>query len=365
MAGRIVLFGATGYTGDLTARAMVARGLRPVLAARTEARVRALAEELGGLEWATADVERAGSVRALVEEGDVLVTTVGPFARHGEAAVSAAVDAGAHYLDSTGEPSFVRAVFERHGPRATRSALLTAFGADWIPGNLAGALALRDAGPAAARVEIGYYAPGTGLMELSGGTRASGAAFLLEPAFAWRDGRIATVRTADRHRRFGSEGEAISVGGSEHYALPRLAPGLREVEVYLGWFGPSSRPMQGLSLAASQLTRLPGARDGLKALSSRLAPGSSGGPDATARASHRTLVIAEAYDAAGALLAGARVEGVNAYDFTAGALAWGAEAAAGGAITQTGALGPAEAFGLDALARGCAEAGISPSRPAS
>ena len=65
------------------------------------------------------------------------------------------------------------------------------------------------------------------------------------------------------------------------------------------------------------------------------------------------------------MLAEARVEGVNAYDFTAGALAWGAEAAAGGAITATGALGPAEAFGLDALARGCAEAGISPSRPAS
>src|SRR6476646_4564562 len=212
MAGRIVLFGATGYTGDLTARAMVARGLRPVLAARNEARVRALAQQLGGLEWATADVGRAGSVRALVERGDVLVTTVGPLARHGEAAVRAAIDAGAHYLDSTGEPSFVRAVFERHGPRATRSALLTAFGADWVPGNLAGALALRDC-------------------------------------------RIATVRTADRHRRFGSEGEAISVGGSEHFALPRLAPGLREVEVYLGWFGPSSRPMQGLSLVASQLTR--------------------------------------------------------------------------------------------------------------
>jgi hypothetical protein len=76
-------------------------------------------------------------------------------------------------------------------------------------------------------------------------------------------------------------------------------------------------------------------------------------------------VIAEAYGAEGTLLADARVEGVNVYDFTAGALAWGAEAAASGGITQTGALGPAEAFGLDALTRGCAEAGISPSRPAS
>ncbi len=369
MAGRIVLFGATGYTGDLTARAMVARGLTPVLAGRSEARVRALAEELGGLEWATADVARDGSVRALVERGDVLVTTVGPFARHGEAAVRAAIDAGAHYLDCTGEPSFVRAVFERYGPDATDSALLTAFGADWVPGNLAGALVLRDAGPGAVRVEVGYYAPGPGLMALSGGTRASAASFILEPGFAWHDGRIVPDRAGSRLRRFalggGKHAAGVSVAGSEHYALPRLAPGLRDVDVFLGWFGPASRPLRGVSKATSALTRVPGVRDGLGALSDRLVKGSSGGPDARSRATHRTLVIAEAFDATGAMLAEALVEGVNAYDFTAGVLAWGAEAAAGGAIAGTGALGPAEAFGLDALARGCAEAGISPSRPAS
>ena len=42
MAERIVVFGATGYTGDLTARALVDRVVRPVLAARNEARVRVL-----------------------------------------------------------------------------------------------------------------------------------------------------------------------------------------------------------------------------------------------------------------------------------------------------------------------------------
>jgi AraC-like DNA-binding protein len=56
--GRIVVFGATGYAGDLTARTLVERGTRPVLAARNEDRVRALAHELGCLEWAVADVER-------------------------------------------------------------------------------------------------------------------------------------------------------------------------------------------------------------------------------------------------------------------------------------------------------------------
>ena len=151
MSERIVVFGATGYTGDLVSRALVQRGAHPVLAARNEARVRALAEELGGLEWAVADVERPDTVRALVERGDVLVSTVGPFARWGEPAVQAAIAAGAHYLDSTGEGSFIRDVFERFGPgaQAAGCGLVTAFGYDWVPGNLAGALALRDAGEAA------------------------------------------------------------------------------------------------------------------------------------------------------------------------------------------------------------------------
>src|SRR3954451_10960326 len=106
MAGRIVLFGATGYTGELTARELAGIGERPVLAARDGARVRALADQLGGLDWEVADVARPESVRALVGPGDVLVSTVGPFTRWGAPAVEAAIAAGAHYLDSTGETPF-------------------------------------------------------------------------------------------------------------------------------------------------------------------------------------------------------------------------------------------------------------------
>ena len=63
MPGRIVLFGATGYTGRLVAEAMVERGLKPVLAARSAERLRELAGELGtGLETATADVADPPSV---------------------------------------------------------------------------------------------------------------------------------------------------------------------------------------------------------------------------------------------------------------------------------------------------------------
>ena len=158
MPGRIVLYGATGYIGGLTARAMVAAGTRPVLAGRNRDRLDALAASLSqegggaGLETAVAEAAAGpGGLRELIEAGDVLVSTAGPFVKVGRPVVEAAVDAGAIYLDSSGEPPFIRQVFEEFGPRAERTGavLLTAFGYDHVPGNLAGALALQEAGSAA------------------------------------------------------------------------------------------------------------------------------------------------------------------------------------------------------------------------
>jgi short subunit dehydrogenase-like uncharacterized protein len=366
MAGRIVLFGATGYTGDLTARALVERGAQPVLAARNEERVRALAGELGDLQWAVADVERAETVHALVERGDVLISTVGPFTRWGQPAVQAAVEAGAHYLDSTGEGAFIREVFERHGPAAQAAGcgLVTAFGFDWVPGNLAGALALTEAGTAATRVDVGYFATGeVGAGAASGGTRATMASGMLAPGYAWRGGRLVTEPPARRVRGFDlgrRRSDAFSVSTSEAFALPRVHPGVRDVGVYLGWAGPLSRGVQALSAGASLLTRVPGAKQAIGALLEPLAPkGSTGGPDAEARAKVGSLIVAEAFDARGTQLSAVRLKGVNPYDFTAAILAWGAQTAARGELEGTGALGPVDGFGLEALVRGCAEAGIS------
>ena len=50
---------------------------------------------------------------------------------------------------------------------------------------------------------------------------------------------------------------------------------------------------------------------------------------------------------------------MDGYTFTGRMLAWGADRAAAGALKGTGALGPVDAFGLDELVKGCAEAGIS------
>ena len=171
----IVLFGATGYTGQLTARALVARGQAPVLAGRNRAALKALGKELGGLSVRIADVADAVSVRKIVKSGDVLVSTVGPFARYGKPALDAALAGKAHYLDSTGEPGFVRQVFEDYDARvkATGKAFITAFGYDYVPGNTAAAAALEKAGKNAVRVDVGYFVAGGAGFGMSQGTRAS------------------------------------------------------------------------------------------------------------------------------------------------------------------------------------------------
>jgi short subunit dehydrogenase-like uncharacterized protein len=388
MPGRIVLYGATGYMGGLTARAMVAGGARPVLAGRDRGRLESVAAQLAGtgdgseLETAVAGIESPAPLRRLLGAGDVLVSTAGPFLKVGRSAVAAAVDAGATYLDSSGEPPFIRQVFEEFGPHAEHSGavLLTALGYDYVPGNLAGALALEAAGPAAARVRVGYFVRGNIRQGTSAGTRASVAGVLLEPGYAFRGGRVVSERTAARVMSFELDGrtrEAFSIGSSEHFALPRLrpkaaeaaeAPGaaeaggslaqapLTEVGVYLGWFGAATRLVHYASALATPLYRLPSVRRALdqqarRVQRSRAAPGTE-----TAISSD---VVAVAGDASGRDLAVAHLTGGDPYSFTAPMLAWAAARAATQGVQPAGALGPVEAFGLGNLETACADAGFS------
>ena len=365
MSGRIVLFGATGYTGDLTARALVDRGVRPVLAARNRARLDALAAELGGLETRVADVAAPETLAGLAGRGDVLVSTVGPFMRLGAPAVEAAVAVGAHYLDSTGEGPFIRSVFERHGPAAEASGcgLVTAFGYDWVPGNLAGALALREAGERATSVDIGYFVSGNaGAGTASGGTRASVLGLMLAPGYAFRGGQLVTEPAARRLRGFdlggrrGRGGDRRELRGL-HAGAAAPGPARRERLSRVGRVAVARRPGRvGGHVAAGPR---PGRAGGRRRDPAPARPGSTGGPDAEARSRVGSVIVAEAFDAGGTRLAAVKLSGVNPYDFTAAVLAWGAQAAANGGLHGAGALGPVDAFGLEALVRGCAEAGIA------
>jgi short subunit dehydrogenase-like uncharacterized protein len=365
VTGRVVVFGATGFTGSMVAQTLVDRGLRPVVAGRSADAVRDVAERLGGLDHALADATDPSSVAALVGPGDVLVSTVGPFVRYGGAAVEAAVMAGAHYVDTTGEPAFVRGVFEEWAApaRAVGSVLLPAFGYDYLPGNLAAAVAVARAAGSARSVDIGYFTSGPmDPRALSSGTVGSLLGSAFRPGYDRSGGRLVDARMAGAARSFvvgGRRRAGVSVSGSEQLAVPQAFPEVGDVRVFLGWFGPFSYPLTAAARLGGPVLDLLGWSEPLsETLLTRL--GATGrGPDPARRARNGTLVVAETKDAAGRLLTRAEVSGPNPYDLTAGAVAWAAAELASGKIEATGALGPVAAFGLDRLRDGCAELGLT------
>ncbi|MET8122854.1 saccharopine dehydrogenase NADP-binding domain-containing protein [Micromonospora sp. NPDC005189] len=144
----VVLFGATGFTGGLTAEYLARHappGLRWALAGRSPDRLAAVRERLAaidptlaGLPLLTADVTDADSLRAVADSARVVASTVGPYVHHGEPLVAACARAGTDYLDITGESEFVDLMYVRHHDEATRTGarLVHACGFDSIPHDL-------------------------------------------------------------------------------------------------------------------------------------------------------------------------------------------------------------------------------------
>lgn len=362
MTNQIVVLGATGYTGGLVTEALLRRGVRPVLAGRGAGRLASLAEQSGGLEYRVADVADPASVRALVGTGDVLVTTVGPFEQFGHPVAQAAVDAGAHYVDSTGEVGFVRALHERHDARAREAGavIAPALGYDYVPGILAGALAARAGGSAVRAIEVGYFAIGSLRNGLSQGTRKTMAEGLILPAPVWRHGQLVDETTARQVREFRvreARRKAFLASGTEVLFLPMQLPQLDSVTVYNGWFPQLSRAIQLMSQVANTTARLPYGRNFVEMLAARTV-GGSGGPGAAERARTRSHVVAVARDLAGSAVAEVHLEGPSPYSLTGELMAWAAHELASGAGVTAGVVGPVEAFGLDELITGCADAGL-------
>jgi len=121
----IVVLGATGFTGALTAEYLAAQGpgtTRWAIAGRNRGKLEALRERLGvDVAILDADVGDAASLRRLAEASRVVVNTVGPYLRYGEGVVAACAEAGTDYADLTGEPEFVDRMYLRYQAAAERS----------------------------------------------------------------------------------------------------------------------------------------------------------------------------------------------------------------------------------------------------
>jgi short subunit dehydrogenase-like uncharacterized protein len=161
----VVVFGATGFTGALTAEYLAANatnGTRWALAGRNQQKLESVRGRLAKIDPAcaelpllAADVTDPQSLRAVAESSKVVITTVGPYINYGEPLVAACAAAGTDYVDLTGEPEFVDLMWLRYHEQAeqTGARLVHSCGFDSIPYDL-GALFTVQQLPENAPIEL-------------------------------------------------------------------------------------------------------------------------------------------------------------------------------------------------------------------
>ncbi len=142
----LVLYGASGFVGRLTAGYLAEHAppaTRIALAGRSAGRLQAVREDLGpaAAQWALIEADAADPVAltSLAEQTSVVVTTVGPYAKHGLPLVAACAAAGTDYADLTGEVLFVRDSIDtcHDVAQASGARIVHACGFDSVPSDLA------------------------------------------------------------------------------------------------------------------------------------------------------------------------------------------------------------------------------------
>ncbi|MFJ6663207.1 saccharopine dehydrogenase family protein [Streptomyces sp. NPDC091383] len=214
----VVLYGATGFVGTLTAEYLAAhapQGLRWAIAGRDEMKLRRLRDRLpagADIGVLRADASGPAGLRELAGRARVVATTVGPYLRHGEELVAACADAGTDYLDLTGEPEFVDLMYVRHDGRAreTGARLVHACGFDSVPHDLGVYFTVKHL-PEGVPLRVDGYV--TADAAFSGGTLASAL-----DQFARGRSMLAAARDRARHEPRGYGRRVSAPAGAPRFA---------------------------------------------------------------------------------------------------------------------------------------------------
>ncbi|MFE4494066.1 saccharopine dehydrogenase family protein [Streptomyces niveus] len=302
----VVLFGATGFVGTLTAEYLALSapddcrwaiaGRDRAKLERLRARLAALAPRCADLPLLVADAADPASLRTLAESTHVLATTVGPYLWHGEDLVAACAEAGTDYADLCGEQEFVDRMYLAYEDRArqTGARLVHACGFDSVPHDLGAYFTVQQL-PADVPLRIDGFVRTNAFF--SGGTLATA---LNTVSRGRQTMEAAKQRRLHEPRLVGRR--AVGAPGAPHFskeagvwalplptldarvvarsaaALPRYGPDFR----YRHFAGVKSLPVAlGGTVAAGTgvaLAQVPAVR---RALMNRFAPGS--GPDEARR----------------------------------------------------------------------------------
>ena len=337
MGGAFLIYGATGYTGRLTARLAVERGLRPVLGGRDERRVAALAADLG-LDWRATALSNRTALDDALDGIDVVLNMAGPFSRTAEPLIDACLRTGSHYLDITGEIDVFEAAFRRDiAALEAGVVVMPGVGFDVVPSDC---LAVHVAGRCLPADELAIGIQGLGTA--SRGTARTALESLNQLTRIRRDGEIRTSPPGHLARRFDfGQGEVACVAvGWGDVATAYRSTGIPDITVYFARSGAVSA-----MLTASRISGLFGGLLPLGWMLGRAVALQPAGPGEAERARGRTTLVAEASSHDGRRAA-ARLTTPEAYALTADAALVIVGKVLAGAVAP-GAHTPAAALGAD------------------
>lgn len=328
-----LLYGATGYTGALTARMAVQRGLRPILAGRNAAKVETLAQELG-LAWRAFPLENDRALNQALAEAPVVLHCAGPYSQTYKPMVDACLHTGTHYLDITGEMLEHVALAQRDAEaQAAGVMLLPSVGFDVVPSDCLAAHLKRRL-PSATHLALAFQSSGGS----SRGTALSTVDTVDRPGMIRRDGVLTSVPAAWKTRtvNFGTGPVRCVTIPWGDVATAYHSTGIPNIETYI------ALPALG-RLALKSAGLFGGKRS--KRLLMRLALLLPDGPSEAQRAAGFSLLWGEVTDNVGKR-AVSRMRTPHAYSLTASAALLTVERVLAGNV-YPGYQTPASAYGPD------------------
>jgi short subunit dehydrogenase-like uncharacterized protein len=279
-ASNWLLYGANGYTGQLIADEAHRRGMRPILAGRSEEKVRPIGERLG-LDWRAFALDSADEVAAKLDGLAAILLAAGPFSTTSRPVVDACLRTGTHYLDITGEIEVFERVHARDGEARDRGCvLLPGVGFDVVPSDCLAA-SLREALPNATHLELAFHAGGGP----SAGTAKTALENMHRGGAIRRDGRIEHVPAAWATRVVGFRDRprhAVSIPWGD-VSTAYYSTRIPNIVVYMAMPRNSARLMK-LARPFLPLAGAPPVQRALKALVERRVKGPDAEERRTARA---------------------------------------------------------------------------------
>lgn len=307
MPDRVLIYGATGYTGKLVARAAKQQGMRPILGGRNAARLKSVAGQCG-YEHRTIGLEDTAGLQRALRDVDVVLHIAGPFSHTSRPMVDACIATGTHYLDITGEIDVFEACAARDGEaRQAGVMLMPGVGFDVVPSDCLAAH-LKRRMPDASELTLGI----SGLGSMSRGTAKTGVESIRFGTRLRRNGDIVSVKTpVFRDIDFGQGVKKSAAIGWGDVSTAFHSTGIPNITVY---FEASPQLEQAASLGPFMRWLL-GTGPAQRMLKSRIDRGPEGPSDEQRRSGYSVL-IGEAVNAAGER-AVSRLQTPEGYSLTA------------------------------------------------